>query len=67
MKMEQFDQMVDLAMDAFWESIALSNPTAEFGDFEPLADYAFKIACKHAAFEWIINNVPEPDLERTGS
>lgn len=67
MKAEQFDQMVELAMDAFWESIALSNPSALFGDLEPLVDYEFKVACRHVACAWILNNVPEPDLERTGS
>jgi len=67
MNRDQFEEMVQLAMEAFWESIALSNPTAKFGDFSPDADRMFTKACQHAACEWIISNVPEPDLERTGS
>ncbi len=67
MNKAQFDQMVELAMDAFWESIATSNPTADFGDLEPLIDYEFKVACSHVVCAWVLNNVPDPDLERTGS
>lgn len=67
MTTQQFDRMVELAMEAFWEQIVISNPTAKFGDFSPDASRAFNIACRHAAFEWILNNVPDPDLDRVGS
>lgn len=50
--------VIDLAMDAFWASIAASYPAATGGDFSMHAEISFRQACGDALTEWLKYNLP---------
>lgn len=51
-------QILELAQDAFWESIAKSYPHIRTGDFPPDATYKFNLACERAVEVWLESNDP---------
>lgn len=51
-----FDKILELAQNAFWESIAESYPDIKSGDCSPEALIEFDIACTNVVIHWLENN-----------
>jgi hypothetical protein len=56
---------VELASDAFWDSVVRSFPEAETGDFDPLESPAINGAMTRAVEEWVHWNVVVPTWHHT--
>lgn len=55
----KFDQSLDNAIDAFWQSIASSYPEAKSRDMAPDQDIAFENAASLAIDQWLNNNIAD--------
>jgi len=58
------DQVVDRALDNFWDSIAKAYPTVMTGDMDPLESHRFSTACEDVVRQWLRDNAPEPEEVR---
>lgn len=56
--LEDQRQVIDAALDAFWDSIAASCPYIKTGDMDPGAEAQFRMAATEAVAVWIRINQP---------
>jgi len=56
---DEFRQLTDQALDAFWQVIAKRYPEATTGDLSPWCTIGLQDAAEDAVNEWLDNNVPQ--------
>lgn len=57
------EELVDSALDAFWEVIAKAYPQATSGDLTPLTTIRLSQTAIDAVREWVTYNVPTNTAE----
>ena len=50
---DRVQQVVEKAMDAFWQEVAKQYPEITRGDFPPEATITFSDACENAVRLWV--------------
>ena len=57
--LEEQNQVLDAALEAFWQSIAESCPHIKTGDFDSVANAQLRAVATEAVAAWIALNDPD--------
>lgn len=56
MDMKNMDEVVEAAQQAFFREVASHFPEIASGDFPPMAQMLFDVACRQAIETWVTTN-----------